>query len=151
MKYRIISLLLPALLTLVASCTHNRGDIGPWFGTWHVEDVTSSADPDYMASSGAQNYFLQFQSTVFSIRRVDVDHNVDATYGRWEEDGGRLTVTFPDTTLSAVEVCDGLKWIVGDAVNRYTVRAITGTDMTLETTVDGISYVITLKKWGKGL
>ena len=34
-----------ALLTLVglSGCTHNDGDIGIWFGTWMVEDITGGA------------------------------------------------------------------------------------------------------------
>jgi hypothetical protein len=29
----------------MASCTRNHGDIGMWFGTWHVEQITAGGAP----------------------------------------------------------------------------------------------------------
>ena len=28
------------VMLALGSCTRNHGDIGPWFGTWHVESIT---------------------------------------------------------------------------------------------------------------
>ena len=52
-----IVLLIAVLLT--ASCTRNHGDIGIWFGTWHVEQIT--ADGTRVNVEG--DYFFQFQNS----------------------------------------------------------------------------------------
>ena len=36
MKQIAKNMILLAALLVVASCTTNNGDIGPWFGTWRV-------------------------------------------------------------------------------------------------------------------
>lgn len=33
----------PLLAILGAGCTHNDGDIGPWFGTWQLEETLPTA------------------------------------------------------------------------------------------------------------
>ena len=39
-------LIIPLLAMLVFSaCTRNHGDIGIWFGTWHVEQITAGGTP----------------------------------------------------------------------------------------------------------
>ena len=138
-RHTLLSLV--ALLGLTA-CTHNDGDIGPWFGTWHVEQVTASTN-DYDGTSD-NNLFLQFQSTVISMRATLDNHVVLSSFGHWEVDGDKLTVTFPD----ASQRIQMAAWMDCDATNRFTVRTITGSNMVLETSVDGVTYVITLKKWG---
>ncbi len=84
------SLILPA-------CTHNNGDIGIWFGTWHVEKVTTAHDdqpvPDYKG-----NFYMQFQSKVIRITANDTLHNHEQSFGTWEADEAnhRLHINFPD-------------------------------------------------------
>ena len=62
MKKTLYILSLLALL-LTASCTRNHGDIGPWFGTWHVETITADGTPVTVVG----DYFFQFQSGVFRV------------------------------------------------------------------------------------
>ena len=102
------------LVTLAAGCTHNNGDIGSWFGTWNVEriEIDGVAQADYQGQ-----YFFQFQSTVFCVRKVDeqrTDYLED--YGRWSEDGDVLTIAFPDASVAYVDFSALL-----DADNRFTM------------------------------
>lgn len=81
-------------MLMVASCTTNNGDIGPWFGTWRVTEITTDgvADADYRG-----NMFFKFQSTVFEMLLVHDDHGTENRFGIWNDDGkGTLTVSFPD-------------------------------------------------------
>lgn len=94
MKQIAKNMILLAALLVVASCTTNNGDIGPWFGTWRVTEITTDgvADADYQG-----NMFFKFQSTVFEMLLVHDDHGTENRFGIWNDDGkGTLTVSFPD-------------------------------------------------------
>ncbi len=90
----IISLFI--LLTL-GSCTRNHGDIGIWFGTWHVEDITIGEAPVNVEG----DYFFQFQNKVFRVSQVYGHEQTVESFGTWEESehGSTLTVTFPDPNV----------------------------------------------------
>ena len=67
-----------ALLALVGlcGCTHNDGDIGIWFGTWQVEDITGGAadfELDHPMDQG--KYYFQFQSNMCTVMYIDTRHN----------------------------------------------------------------------------
>ena len=94
MKQIAKNMILLAAMLMVASCTTNNGDIGPWFGTWRVTAITPDgvADADYRG-----NMFFKFQSTVFEMLLVYDDHGTENRFGVWNDDGkGTLTVSFPD-------------------------------------------------------
>ena len=94
MKQIAKNMILLAAMLMVASCTTNNGDIGPWFGTWRVTEITTDgvADADYQG-----NMFFKFQSTVFEMLLVYDDHGTENRFGIWNDDGkGTLTVSFPD-------------------------------------------------------
>ena len=94
MKQIAKNMILLAAMLMVASCTTNNGDIGPWFGTWRVTEITTDgvADADYRG-----NMFFKFQSTVFEMLLVHDDHGTENRFGIWNDDGkGNLTVSFPD-------------------------------------------------------
>lgn len=94
MKQIAKNMILLAAMLMVASCTTNNGDIGPWFGTWRVTEITTDgvADADYRG-----NMFFKFQSTVFEMLLVYDDHGTENRFGVWNDDGkGTLTVSFPD-------------------------------------------------------
>ena len=95
----IISLFI--LLTL-GSCTRNHGDIGIWFGTWHVEQITADGTPVNVEG----DFFFQFQSKVFRVSQVYGHEQMVASYGTWEEnDGGsKMSVSFPDPTVYYIEM-----------------------------------------------
>lgn len=94
MKQIAKNMILLAAMLMVASCTTNNGDIGPWFGTWRVTEINTDgvADADYRG-----NMFFKFQSTVFEMLLVYDDHGTENRFGVWNDDGkGTLTVSFPD-------------------------------------------------------
>ena len=46
-KQNLINVAIALLLVIVATaCTHNDGDIGPWFGLWRVERLTVDGKND---------------------------------------------------------------------------------------------------------
>ena len=91
-------ILFAVLLTAAASCTTNNGDIGPWFGTWRVTEITVDgvAEADYQG-----NLFFKFQSTVFEMLIVYDNHDTESRFGVWSDDGnGTLRVSFPDANYA---------------------------------------------------
>lgn len=82
-------------IVTLTSCTHNNGDIGPWFGTWHLEsvDIDGSPEPDYEG-----NIFWGFQSEVIFLTRVPVNepgiHSVEKRFGTWREADKTLYLKF---------------------------------------------------------
>lgn len=74
----IISLILPA-------CTHNNGDIGSWFGTWKVTEITIDGAVD---STYKGNMFWMFQSSVMCMRTIDDHHGATDHWGTWKELSG---------------------------------------------------------------
>lgn len=137
------------LITLVAamamqSCTHNDGDIGRWFGTWHVESI----EMDGTAIDSYDGYsFFQFQSSVFELRLSNPLHDEQYTVGRWQDNGESIDITFPDTQRV-------WNYIAGfdfgpSSVNRLLVESANGSDMVLSlATSDGHTYRYILKKCG---
>lgn len=86
-----------SLLLLLAACTHNDGDIGPWFGLWHLESIECDGVKvdDYQ-----QDVFFAFQSSVFQMQRVDGMHTTEQTFAQWTTEGQMLTIAFVDTRFA---------------------------------------------------
>ena len=132
----IISLFI--LLTL-GSCTRNHGDIGIWFGTWHVEQITAGGTPVNVEG----DYFFQFQSKVFRVSRVYGHEQMEESFGTWVEgeDGNKMTVSFPDPTAYYI-VMPGM-----EANNTFTVTRTSSSDITFtKTDAEGTTYTYHLKK-----
>lgn len=78
-----------------SSCTRNNGDIGPWFGTWHLTRITANDQPlaDYDG-----NIFWNFQNNIVMLSHTLTDqpgdHTVQRRWGTWEETDGALCITF---------------------------------------------------------
>ena len=123
---------------LLASCTRNHGDIGIWFGTWHVEQITAAGNPVNVEG----DYFFQFQNKVFRVSQVYGHEQLVESFGTWEEqDGGKMTVSFPDPTVYYI-VMPGL-----EAHNEFTVTTTSSREVTFtKTSDDGIVYSYHLKK-----
>ena len=97
MKQRLahIILLTIALLAL-GGCTKNNGDIGYWFGLWHVDSIEIDGEPD---AGYDGNYYFMFQGKVFCVRYVfEQEHLSREAYARWEEsaDKQHVTISFAD-------------------------------------------------------
>ena len=123
---------------LMASCTRNHGDIGIWFGTWHVEQITAGGAPVNVEG----DYFFQFQNKVFRVSQVYGHEQMVESFGTWEEqDGGKMTVSFPDPTVYYI-VMPGL-----EATNDFRVTTTSSREVTLtKSDATGTSYAYRLKK-----
>ncbi len=133
-------LIIPLLAMLVlASCTRNHGDIGIWFGTWHVEQITAGGTPVIVEG----DYFFQFQNKVFRVSNVGAHQQVEESYGTWEEseDGLKMTVSFPDPTVYYIYM-PGL-----ETNNAFTVTRTSSSDVTFtKTDANGTTYTYHLRK-----
>ena len=138
MKKTLLYILSLVALLLTASCTRNHGDIGPWFGTWHVESITAAGAPQTVEG----DYFFQFQSHVFRVSQVYGHEQLVESFGTWEEtDGGKMTISFPDPTVYYIDM-PGL-----EPRNDFTVTTTSSHDVTFtKTATDGTIYSYHLKK-----
>ena len=124
------------LLTL-GSCTRNHGDIGPWFGTWHVEQITTNGTPANVEG----NYFFQFQSKVFRVSLVKSHDQVDESFGTWNEDGNTMTIDFPDPSVFYIDM-PGL-----ESHNSFTISNRSSREVTFTKSDDtGVVFSYLLKK-----
>ena len=90
------NLLLPLLTVLVimlASCTHNDGDIGRQFGQWKLTRIERSGTVD---TSYPGNIFWSFQNSTLEMKRVESDHSTQNTFANYRIADGTLFVEFPD-------------------------------------------------------
>ena len=88
------------LMLAMTSCAKNNGDIGLWFGLWHLDQIEIDGVPDQ--SYDGRYYFL-FQNNVFCIRHViEEEHSYLESYAKWNEsdDGKILTINFIDTRFT---------------------------------------------------
>jgi len=138
-------MIMVAAIVSMTSCTHNNGDIGPWFGLWHIESVQK--DGAAINGYNGTNFFA-FQTSVFQLRYTDDYQTEQQTTGMWQDLGNEITVTFPDQIIIWTQFY-GID-MTKDAVNRFKVESITGKDMVLTlASSDGHNYRYILKKWGK--
>ena len=127
----------------LSSCTRNHGDIGPWFGTWHVESITASGSIyQYIEPVTVEgNYFFQFQSKVFRVSQVKGRYQLVESFGTWDENGDKMTIDFPDSDVFYIEM-PGL-----EAHNNFTVTTTSSRDVTFTKTDNtGVIYTYYLKK-----
>ena len=88
------------IMILLSACTRNHGDIGIWFGTWHVESITVDNVPAQVEG----DYFFQFQSTVFRVSQVYGHEQLVESFGTWEEGDGKMTISFPDPDIFYIQM-----------------------------------------------
>lgn len=126
-----------AMLLTLGACTRNHGDIGIWFGTWHVEQITAAGTPVNVEG----DYFFQFQNKVFRVSRVYGHEQVEESYGTWDEDGDKMTINFPDESVFYIEM-PGLETHNGFTVVTDSSKKVTFT----KTGAEGVVYTYYLKK-----
>lgn len=143
MKQFINKILLLLLVTLsTISCTRNNGDIGDWFGTWRVDELTinGSPDPDY----GPPYMIFKFHSSIVQIIWPDeANHGAPGCTGTWSQDDDKVTLRFdydqytPTTAthLDEITTLDILKLSKSTIELQYTNE-------------NGNTYYYKLKKWG---
>lgn len=80
-----------AVATLASTgCTQNNGDIGDWFGEWHLRsiEINGAADNGY---SG--DMLWKFQNNIVEMIVVS-GHTHTGHYGTWSEADGKLILNF---------------------------------------------------------
>lgn len=124
---------------LLSACTRNHGDIGIWFGTWHVEQITANGTPVNVEG----DYFFQFQSKVFRVSLVYGHEQLVESYGSWEEDetGNKMAIDFPDPTVYYI-VMPGL-----EVHNEFTITHTSSKEITFtKTDAAGTTFAYHLQK-----
>lgn len=150
-RISLISLLL-LLVVGFQSCTHNNGDIGPFFGTWKVTEITIDSQPE-AAYQG--NLFWAFQTSVINMRTVDPSTNLSSaeSWGDWEEDGNTLHLNFSHTddshpTPGSSKYSPLPASHLPAGTSELSILSISSSDMRLSYTApDGTVYGYSLKKW----
>ena len=143
MKKSLLYISLMTVVLVLDSCTRNHGDIGPWFGTWHVESITASGSiyQDIVPVTVEGDYFFQFQSKVFRVSQVTDHEQTVESFGTWDENGDKMTIDFPDESVFYI-VMPGL-----EAHNNFTVTTTSSRDVTFTKTDNtGVIYTYRLKK-----
>lgn len=135
-------------LGLFSACTRNDGDIGDYFGTWHIESLQQDGSSPAAYDGSA---FVQFQNTIVCVRATDALHNERADYGTWAENGNTLTLTFPDPNVYYDRVlgtlADGPVFAPDQATFQFTIADRSSRSMTLQIPdLAGNSWTFTLKK-----
>ena len=134
-----LNILLIILMAMsLGSCTRNHGDIGIWFGTWHVEQITADGVPQNVEG----DYFFQFQSKVFRVSRVYGHENLVESYGTWEENGDKMAISFPDPDVFYIQM-PGLETHNDFTVTTTSSRGVTFTKIESST---GTTYTYRLGK-----
>ena len=124
-------------MILLSACTRNHGDIGIWFGTWHVEQITAGGTPVDVEG----DYFFQFQNKVFRVSQVYGHEQLVESFGSWEENDDKMTVFFPDATVYYI-VMPGL-----EGHNDFTVTTTSSREVTFtKTDANGTTFAYHLKK-----
>ena len=132
-----IASLIVAVL-VIGACTRNHGDIGIWFGTWHVEQITAGGAPVNVEG----DYFFQFQNKVFRVSRVYGHENLVESYGTWEENGDKMAISFPDPDVFYIQM-PGLETHNDFTVTTTSSRGVTFTKIESST---GTTYTYRLGK-----
>lgn len=129
-------------IVMMSACTRNNGDIGPYYGMWHVEEIRCN-NADCTQNYGG--YYFAFQSAVFQIKYSNPMMQEQQCTGTWSEEDGVITIEFPDARL--VEFT--FTGVSTDQKNHFKVEKITGKEMVLSLlSNDGFTYQYFLKKWG---
>lgn len=122
------------------SCTRNGGDIGVWFGTWTITEVT--ADGTVVPPPAGSYFSAQFQGEIVVLTLTDERHTPALrTYGNWTEDGDQMQWLFPEQDMYFMPL-PGLT-----RVNKFAIVEKSGKRVRLQTVSEsGVTYVYTLTK-----
>ncbi len=137
-KHLIMLMGMMLFLSTLSSCVHNGGDIGIWFGTWHVESISIDNAP---LASYEGNVFFQFQSKIVRMTVEEKYGNFGDSYGNWEEQNNQLVIKFNDPNLPPKDV-PGI-----DVENRFSIVSRSSSTLTLTSTdKEGHNYSYKLRK-----
>ena len=135
-------IIIALLLCGMSGCTHNNGDIGPWFGTWQVTGIDADGAP---LAEYDGNVVLKFQSHVMESRTQYDHHSYTAYWCSWHEEEGALILEINPGEESAGYVPElHIPWI---PVNTLRILSLTGSNACLSRLSDeGTEYKYYLKK-----
>ncbi len=145
-----IILTLATLVAILTGCTHHNGDIGPYFGTWHVEKMTIDGADD---QAYGKNLFFKFQSDVICMVVVnDAEHTRSEYWGTWSEEGDKLTLkyTYGDdsTKPGSGRYAPPAVSHLPAGVSMLDIVKLKGSEMQLRyVNPENITYCYYLKKW----
>jgi len=136
------------LMLCMSSCSKNNGDIGYWFGMWHLDSIEIDGEPD---DGYDGNFYFMFQGKVFCVRWLnEAYHEYVESYARWEENTEAKTVTinFADSRFPS-QIVDYAPSIYLNTVTTMTVEMINSTTMVLNYTSNdtGVTYTYRLTHW----
>lgn len=128
-------------MLVLASCTTNNGDIGPWFGMWKVAEIRCDGVREEQYGG---NIFFKFQSTVFEEVIESEHHTTGEAFGQWRNDEpGQLVVWFPDERYAP-----SAQSHMSREENLFTFDAVKSSGFTLTLKAkDGHIYQYSLEKW----
>lgn len=138
MKERVLrGLAVLVLLLFCGSCLHNGSDIGAWYGTWHVDEVTCEG----AQASYDGDYIFQFQNAIVRMGWQNALHDNAECFGNWQEgDDDTFTMTFPLDDMEPLAL-PGI-----ERENFFAIEAKTSSRVVLrKVTPEGL-YRYTLKK-----
>ncbi len=93
-----IAVLMWVLQLGLSGCTHNNGDIGPWFGAWVLDSIEIDGQPD---DTYGRNIFWSFQNEVIKISVQHPYGGVSDHFGTWAEEGKTLQLNFTHTDAAS--------------------------------------------------
>ena len=90
--YRVF--LIAVIYCCLTSCTRNNGDIGPWFGSWRLDEITIDGE---QSDEYAGNIVWKFQNNVFEMVKIlinDYTHGYEVCYATWSEHDEYMLIDF---------------------------------------------------------
>lgn len=151
MKNLISILLFLTVIISTPGCTQNDGDIGPWFGTWRLEQILVNGTPD---SGYNRDILWKFQADVISMVAVnDVTHTVISSWGTWTHTDNTLTLNFTysdtDNPAGSYKYTPPTATHLPAAISRLQVVALSKGEIVLEyVSEQNINYTYKLAKHG---
>lgn len=93
MKKTIINIAFMLLCTVISTgCTMHDGNIGEWFGSWHLEEMLIDGEIDREYADNRANdqkqVMVSFQGTIFQMAYIESSE----LYGSWSYSGEVLTL-----------------------------------------------------------
>lgn len=146
---RRITLLIVGLIALIAgSCTHNNGDIGFWFGTWQLTEISVDGEKqqDYN-----RNIFFKFQANVCDIITVRQHNDYRQFFAEFKpQENGTIIIDCGHTSGTDdfhdydFDMPEGVAFKKGENLLKY--NKINSRKVTLTFENDGKTIIYTLKK-----
>lgn len=143
--------LVVTVVVLSAGCTHNNGDIGPFFGTWKLSSILVDGVPD---PGYDDNIVWKFQSNVVAMVRINDRHETNESIGTWVDLGRQeIQMDFIYSDDDNPQGSDRYSPLVETHLPRgsfrLTILAISSGDMKLSyaDADNGTTYEYILKKW----